>query len=457
MIRDEKIEKNKEVSKYNQKLTPENLAALGMALGDYMGNEGKLAVASDFYMGSKILKMAFMSGALNSGSDIFDLDCIPVPFLKFIINKFSLDGGIIFYNNDNLNKKNCFKIYDSKGIELTKKKINDISNFYGFNGNYVDNRNIGKIEYFHGLDKLYLEELSKNIEKELFIPNKLTVIADCANGPIGNILPSALNYFNIKSLLINNNKPILNCPRSITNSIRNISKLMGAIDANLGVIFDSIGEKFLLFNENGDYIDFTDLAILLISELVEEGGTNLLLTDNSDSINLNGINKMVNQTLTKGSIYLKTIYSVLKAIDKNIKPEECETIEFLKNILISDSILIILKLCEITIKKNLPLGELLQKIPKRVTYRKAISLDINCINNYQRKIENYILQYHPNCEIYDTLIGLKLNFGNDKGWVDIYPHKFENIVYFNADLKDRKFVQELFMILEEILCKRDKS
>ena len=67
------IQNDRFSSKVNVEMTPEFASTLGAVYGTYLNNDGVIAVARDYRLDSRMLKRAFMAGAMSAGIKLLNL------------------------------------------------------------------------------------------------------------------------------------------------------------------------------------------------------------------------------------------------------------------------------------------------------------------------------------------------------------------------------------------------
>ncbi len=109
--------------------------------------------------------------------------------------------------------------------------------------------------------------------------------------------------------------------KSLTNKLypdlqafRNISAIVKASEANIGIVFDSDGSRGIILDEAGNIVDLEDLFMLIISneDSILKAKTNPLITSNS-------VSKILDDYSENLGYKLKRIQNLLE-----IYQEHCE-------------------------------------------------------------------------------------------------------------------------------------
>jgi phosphomannomutase len=400
-----------------------------------------------------MLKRAFMAGAMSAGIKILNLLAVPTPVLQFAIKRFGIDGGAMFSSAHNTKENVVFKIYEPAGIEFRAKKIEDLYNNY-LNSKIirVGPKKIGSISSAENVMDVYQAAITQFIDINLISDAKLIIVADCADGPLGKVLTPIINNLKIDSILLNTQEPDLDQILPNLNSIRRVSKIIRTSEANLGICFDTDGSKALFLDENGNFIESDDLLTLFISELIESPSSQkkVIATESTTKI-IDEMLKKVSGSVTRVENKPGSVSSLLKFGRYDFGASDSGKYRFPEYAPFSDTVLTTLKILELVVKKNLKISELIQRVPKSIKIYKELSVEREILEKFPLKISQNLEENVENYKLIYTLIGIKIFLGVDKGWININPHLDQNLLLLSAESKDKKYIQEIFGILEDII------
>src|SRR5438093_421910 len=83
----------------------------------------RLALGRDPRHSGSVLRAAFLSSALEAGTDVTDCGMIPTPALAYQTRSIVADGGVMITASHNPSEYNGFKIFNSKGESLEDSTI----------------------------------------------------------------------------------------------------------------------------------------------------------------------------------------------------------------------------------------------------------------------------------------------------------------------------------------------
>ena len=107
----------------------------------------------------------------------------------------------------------------------------------------------------------------------------------------------------------------------------------------------------------------------------------------------------------------------------------------------------LVKLLEIITQSGQTLTDLLAEIPKTIKSHYEISTSAEKFSNFHQILETNL----ANLKIIDTLIGLKIFFGTDLGWIHIIPSFHENKLLLSGEISNPNKGPELFKTIEYAL------
>ncbi|MFX1452158.1 MAG: hypothetical protein ACFFCM_15080, partial [Promethearchaeota archaeon] len=332
-------------------------------------------------------------------------------------------------------------------------KIEDLyNNYLNSKIKRVGPKKVGSISNAENVMDVYQTAITQFIHTNLISDAKLIIVADCADGPLGKVITPIINKLKIDSILLNTQEPDLDQILPNLNSIRRVSKIIRTSEANLGICFDTDGSKALFLDENGNYIESDDLLTLFISELIESPHSQkkVIATESTTKI-IDEMLKKVNGSVKRVENKPGAVSSLLKFGRYDFGASDSGKYRFPEYAPFSDTILTTIKILELIVKKNLKFSELIQRVPKSIKIYKELSVERDILQNFSVKIAQNLDEYIENYKLIDTLIGIKIFLGSDKGWININPHIDQNLLLFSAESSDKKYIQETFKILEEIV------
>ncbi|MBD3228467.1 MAG: hypothetical protein GF329_09785 [Candidatus Lokiarchaeota archaeon] len=434
----------------NIDITPEFAATIGSSYGTFL-KQGVVVLARDYRTDSRMLKRSFAAGLMSAGINVLDIHEGSTSTLRFSIRRFGANGGVMFTSGHLMEGKTTIKFYNGHGIEYGidfLKKIFSIMNEKKINR--VPPREVGQISTSEDIDTIYNKAMSQFIDKELLSESDLRVVMDCANGPLGDTAPQLFSNLDIDVIAINTFKPY----KSFKNlpdieSIRKVSRIVSSANADLGMACDVDGSRVIFFMENGAVIDSDLLITLFFMDLIDrEIKKPTIITSQTTTRLLEELAKEYEVNLIRVDNIPGEISTKIRLKMANLGISDGGKIRFPVYAPFTDIILVALKLCEIIGRTNDNLSNLISQCPQSIKMQEDLTVKPNIFYNYNlhlQKIEDEIVKF------VDTLFGVKIFFGKDKGFVNVIPQLYFDRLRLSAELNEACDASELFNIIKDAL------
>ena len=228
--------------KYGDTIGPETAFELGRILNKVLGPT--LALARDPRGSGHVLRAAFISSSLQSGSHITDYGIIPTPALAFQSRLSGLDGGVMITASHNPAEYNGFKIFNSKGESLEDSSIL-VNPQREIPASALSK--LGAVGNGEPLD--YSSRL-----KSIAIKKQWRIVLDTGNGATCRLAPEIYGATSGKVTAINSHPDGEFSGRGsepTRKSLGTLSKMVIESKADLGIGFDGDGDRFVVIDEKG--------------------------------------------------------------------------------------------------------------------------------------------------------------------------------------------------------------
>ncbi|MDD1777838.1 MAG: hypothetical protein LUQ65_06665 [Candidatus Helarchaeota archaeon] len=443
------------VGELNTELTPEIAASLGVAFGTTFTDRGAITVARDFRPECRMLKRAFDAGVMSAGLNIMDLTAAPIPVLQYSIRRFGTLGGAILTTHHSIyTDKIEVKLYDRSGIEYDILKIKELLEICE-NGNFRRSKmgEIGNLTQTLEVHDLYGRAISHFIDTSLFNKLGLRVVADCSNGPMGNIIPSLLTRIGVDVIALNSYASTQRGLPSL-NSLQKLSKVISSTDATFGVCFDVDGSRAIFFDERGNYISSDTVLALFVKHQLEQKNARVFVTTETTTTLLE---KLISEYPDRELIRVKnipgTVANTMRIRRADFGGSDTGKYRFPEYAYFSDTALATLKLLEMIAKSGHSLTELLREIPPSTMTQHELTVSPELLDNFNEVLERSL----GNLKVIDTIIGLKIFFGSESGWIEVLPSFHEKKLILRGEIVNPAKSAEMFKTIEYALEGKIKS
>ncbi len=250
--------------KVGSELNSETVKDIGTAFGNWLPDQGIVAVGRDMRPDSAELAEALIDGLRNSGRDVWDIGQVTSDMIYFVTGKNHLAGGAMITASHNPGEYNGIKLCreDAKpvGEDSGLLEIRDLV----LTKKLEKSDKRGEVSQMDVIEE-WINHVLSFIDTDKLKPLKITV--DAGNGMAGKIFPELEPYvpFDVEELYFDLDGTF---PNHIANPLdpNNLIDLQAAMKRNssdVGLAFDGDGDRAVLIDENGDPISGTVLTAIL--------------------------------------------------------------------------------------------------------------------------------------------------------------------------------------------------
>lgn len=253
----------------NVDLTPEYAAKLSAALGAILPKGSYVAINRDIHRSSRMLKRALISGLPGTGVNVWDLGNVAIPVARhFVRTQPNTTAGIHvrlspfdqrvvdirFMNEHGMNQSNS--------LERTIER-----NFFREDFRRAFLNDIGVIEYSYSAIEKYSEDFLSHINVERIRRANFHIVVDYSYGLAADTLADMLTGLEVDVVPLNARMAetkLAMLQNEFKANQERVSKIVHALGADVGIQFDVGGEKIFLVDEQGNMIDDTTAALLMV-------------------------------------------------------------------------------------------------------------------------------------------------------------------------------------------------
>lgn len=425
---------------YKKDLDEDLFLKIGFILGK---KKETFLVGHDIRKSGKNLAMALISG-LNQAKAKKIYFCGKSSFgLCFFSGSYLKVDKSLFVTASHLPKEwNGLKINFGNGIPVSSSEIEKIKEKVL----KIRNKKI-KFKKPKFLKVNFQKDYIKTIFEKfpLLKDNKLKIVLDCGNGATSLIAPQIFEKFKFKTVKIFC-EPDPNFPNRPSEPTFEATKFLREKvlkeKADFGVAFDGDGDRGVIIDDKGQYLNGNQIGIILGKEILKESKKRAVVKTVSCSMAIDEELKKIGAKIFEVPVGHTFVVSAAKKFGAKIGIEESSHIVMPDYFLFDDALLIPLKIAEILIKEKKKLSQIVKKI--KIYPFKEISF--NCPDETKFKVlEKLTKKFKKDYKKVNTLDGVKIYF--DFGWVLIRVSNTSPKIrlYIEAKTKEKlKFLKQKF-------------
>jgi mannose-1-phosphate guanylyltransferase/phosphomannomutase len=418
----------------NETLTPEIVARIGAAHGNYIGSKGILVIGREYNNNNRMLKRAYISGVMSAGVDVLNLHSSPVSVLQFCIRRFGASGGVYFSTGSSLEGEVTIRIFDSAGVEYNEKNIESINEFFKKDKlKRAKNLEIGSISDIPHTHDIYKKAIPQFVNKKLFTNKALRVVLDCSYGPAGITTPSILSELNIDVIAVNSYERRSADVFPNVQSIQSAVQIVRAANADLGVVLDSDGSRALYIDDTGAILSFEELMMLFITydDYMKKAKNTPIVFSKSSSKILGEFIKNKGYIPIISNNYPGELSRSVREERASLGGSDTYKFYFPQYGPFSDATFTTMKILEILIANNVPLSALTRSFPRMIHAFKSIPVKKEDLGHIKSQIKEKFRE-SDDLDYQDIMLGIKVLY-KDEGWVTIIPSLQSSTVDITAE------------------------
>jgi phosphomannomutase/phosphoglucomutase len=259
-------------------LTDDFVVKIGKAIALLANQRGvkTLVIGRDTRPSSERIRIALTKGLLASGMDIVDIGIVPTPLLFFTCHDSEFDSGVMITGGNSGPEINGLRIVMQKKMLLNEEITRILNALRG--GSFL--KGIG-----HTLRKDVQEDYINKVILETGVGLPVKVVVDCNHGTTSKL--AADLYLNLGCEVITINSDTSHPAKTDSaQSLRIVGQAVLAEGAELGVLFDTDGDRVKFVDNKGRPVGADQMAMLFARDILERNPGSDVVFDNACSRNL---------------------------------------------------------------------------------------------------------------------------------------------------------------------------
>jgi mannose-1-phosphate guanylyltransferase/phosphomannomutase len=434
----------------NVDLTPETTVRLAAALGTALKRGARVVASRESPAACRMIKRAMIAGLTSTGVDVADLRVLPAAVGRHLLKTQGYDAG--FHVGVSLTDPEVVEVRfcEPPGIQLTTALQKEIQKHFtrhelrraAFNA-------VGDITYPARARESYAQDLLAGLDAQVIRERRFRLVVDYGCSATSFVLPLVLGPLGIETVSAHeftSDSP--DAAATLRESMSQAKRLVAAVGADLGAVFDRAGERLFLIDEQAREIP-AEQTLLLFLRLMGSNGRRgklafpITVTSRVDEI-VKGSKLEVIRTpaslaeLTKAAAEDGVIFA--GAVSGGyVFPE------FLPAY---DAGASLCKLLELLAPDRQPLSELVGELPASTLVHDQLPCPWALKGTVMRVLTERLRKRKL-----DLLDGIKVLDG--RGWAHVLPDPDEPVVHIYAEGKteeaSRELEAELRGLVEEII------
>jgi mannose-1-phosphate guanylyltransferase/phosphomannomutase len=435
----------------NVDLTPETAIRLAAALGTALERGARVVASRESPPACRMIKRAVITGLTSTGVEVADCRVLPAPVTRHMLKTHEYDAGVHVGTSSTDPEAVVIRIYEPPGIQLTARLQKEIEkHFTRQELRRVAYNEVGSITYPARVREGYAHDLLSTVDAAAIRARGYRIVVDYGYSAASYILPLVLGPLGVEAVSAHGFAATADGAEapSLGELVGQTKRLVGAVGADLGVVFDLAAERLYLVDESGKEVAVEQALLLFLRLIASNGHAGKLafpVTVTSE------VDRMVEGSELE---IVRTPHSLADLTRAAVDPDVVFAgavgggYVFPEFLPAYDAVASLCKLLELLAPIDKPLSALVADLPpSRLVHRR-----IQCPWAQKGLVMRLLNERYADREV-DLTDGIKLF--EERGWVQVLPDPDEPLIHVYAEGRSEEDSEalegEMRAQIEEIL------
>ena len=433
----------------NVDLTPDVAVRLAAALGTALKRGQRVVASREGTPAARMIKRAMLSGIASTGVDVADLRVIPAAVARHLMKAEGYAAG--FHVGASAGDPEAVRIqfFEAPGIEMSQKMQSEVEkHFTRGELRRVAAADVGSMSYPARVHDSYASDLLRSVDVAKIRGRTYRIVVDYGFSAASYVLPLVLGPLGVEVVAAHAfPSEGEGGPTGLAAAIGQTKRLVSAVGADLGAVFDRAAERLYLVDDQAREVPVEQVLLLLVRLLASDGRHGKLafpITVTSQ------VDRLVEGS---GLEVVRTPQSLAALTQAAAQPDVLFAgalgggyvfPEFLPGY---DAVASLVKLLELLAPVGAPLSTLIADLPRPTLVHRQMACPWGMKGLVMR-----ILNERWGDRNVDLTDGIKVF--DDRGWAQVLPDPDEPLIHLYAEggspEVSEELVSELRAIVEEI-------
>jgi mannose-1-phosphate guanylyltransferase / phosphomannomutase len=434
----------------NVDLTPETAVRVGAALGTALKRGARVVASREGPPACRLVKRAMISGVISTGVDVADLRVIPAPVNRHLLKTESFEAGFHVGVSTADPELVQVRFFEHPGIQLTPALQKEIEKHFSRQElRRVSAGDVGEIAYPARAADTYAQELLAGLDADAIRLRKFRLVVDYGYSAASFVLPLVLGPLGVEAVSAHAftgetpaGAPVL---RGLVGQAK---KLVGAVGADLGVVFDGAAERLFLIDERGREIPVEQTLLLFLRLISNDGRRGKLAFPITVTSQVDRLVEGSDLEVVRTPASLAELTRTAAQADVVFAGAVGGGYVFPEFIPAYDAVASLCKLLELLAPVGRPVSELVADLPSSTLVHRQLP----CPWTFKGYVMRVLTERLKDREV-DLTDGIKVF--DERGWAQVLPDPDEPLVHLYAEgrttAESAELEGELRVLIEEVL------
>jgi mannose-1-phosphate guanylyltransferase/phosphomannomutase len=256
----------------NVDLTPEIALRFGAALGTALKRGARVVASRESAPPYRMIKRALISGLHSTGVNVADLRTLPAPVGKHLLKTQGYDLAFHVGASTTDPEAVQIRLFERPGVALSAAMQREVEkHFTRQELRRVPFGDVGSIAYPARARESYASDLIGDLDTEAIRRRGFRIVIDYGYSAGSFVLPLVLGPLGVEAVTAHEfESDSGSTPGRLAETMDQAQRLVAAVNADFGAVFDRSAERVYLVDERGREVR-PDQALLLYLELLGRG------------------------------------------------------------------------------------------------------------------------------------------------------------------------------------------
>jgi mannose-1-phosphate guanylyltransferase / phosphomannomutase len=430
----------------NVDLTPETAVRLAAALGTALKRGARVVGSRESASACRMIKRTMLSGLNSTGVNVSDLRVLPSAVARHLLKTESYDMGFHVGLSHNDPEVVQVRFFEQPGVQLGSGLEKEIEkHFVRRELRLVGAGDVGVVDYPARVRETYAQDLCRSLDAESIAGRRFRIVVDYGYSAASYLLPLVLGPLEVEAISAHGfsgsgAEPGLS-PEELLDQAR---KLVGAVGADLGAVFDRAAERLFLIDERGEDVSPEQTLLLVLRLLGASGRTGKVAVPVTVTRHVDELAQAAGLEVVRTQYSLAALTRAAAEDGVIFAGAVGGGYVFPDFLPAYDAVAGLAKLLELLAPLGRPLSELVADLPQPTLVHETLPCPWSQKGTVMR-----VLTEHLRGRNVDLTDGIKTF--DERGWTEVLPDPDEPLVHIFAEGDSVESSQELAEEVRELV------
>jgi mannose-1-phosphate guanylyltransferase/phosphomannomutase len=427
----------------NVDLTPETALRFGAALGTALKRGARVVASRESAPAYRMIKRALISGLHSTGVNVADLRTLPAPVGKHLLKTQGYDAAFHVGASTTDPEAVQIRLFERPGIALSSQMQKEVEkHFTRQELRRVPFGDVGSMSYPARARESYASDLLADLDVAAIKARGFRIVVDYGYSAGSFVLPLVLGPLGVEAVTSHAfESDTGSTPGRLAETIDQAQRLVAAVNADFGAVFDRSAERIYLLDERGREVR-PDQALLLYLKLLNGGQGKVVVPITATSQVEEVVGSRFEVVRTPATLPELTRAAAGEGVVFAGAPGGGYV--FPAFLPAYDAIAALCKLLELLAPVDEPVSKLVSELPRPT----LVHRQVQCPWALKGAVMRVLNERYADRDV-DTTDGIKIF--DSRGWVQVLPDGDEPTIHLYAEGKTPADSEELETELRSIV------